>query len=73
MKDYNNPNPLRGYCDYLRNQDECACPVRSKNLKEAAPNIYSMGYRQISDGICIYAADGTFDKCSYCRVNEQEI
>lgn len=73
MKNYDNLNPLRECCDYLRNQDECACPAKIKDLKEKAPTIYRMGYRRVGGDVCIFSQDKSFEQCPYRLVNGKEI
>ena len=73
MKDYEKLNPLRQYCDYLRNQDECACPAKIQNLKDKAPNIYGMGYRRVGGDVCVFVKDKSFGQCPYRRVKGEEI
>lgn len=72
MKNYENLNPLRKYCNYLRNQDECECPAKMKNLKDNYPIIYGMGYRRVGGDICIFAQDKSFEQCPYRLVNGEE-
>ena len=59
-------------CNYLRNQEECACPAGIKNLKDMAPTIYDMGYRRVGGDVCIYAQDNSFEQCSYRQVKGEE-
>ena len=73
MKNYDNLNPLRKYCDYLCNQDECAHPAKIKNLKDKAPTIYSMGYRRVGGDVCVFAKDKSFEQCPYRLVDNKEI
>ena len=73
MENNENLNPLRKYCDYLRNQDECACPAKIENLKEKAPVIYEMGYRRVGGDVCIFVIDHSFAQCPFRRINGEEV
>lgn len=73
MKDYNVQNPNRANCDFLRNQDECACSAKIKDFKNIAPTLYGMGKRRVGGDVCIFVQDNTYEQCPYRLINGEEV
>lgn len=66
-------NPMHAFCDYLRNQDECSCPAKIKNLQKKAPTLYRKGYRRVGGDVCVFAQDKSFEQCPFRLVNGKEV
>lgn len=66
-------NPNRANCDFLRNQDECACPAKIKNLNSKAPLLYKKGWRRVGGDVCIFVQDNSFEQCPYRLINGKEV